>query len=245
MIVDGKHSEMVQTPMLSAKESQTQRVGALSLHEDGTLEGDIREIRFGNAASEWRERNRFRNDSAREEDLKEELKHRFADFSVSKVKFAVAADGSIPVGLTYHIVVPGYAQRTGKRLLLRVNYFESSFGNQLPQRTRHNHIYFNYPWSEVDTLELKIPAGFELDHADAPPNINAPPTCTYAVRISFVKSKNTLVYSRQLTFGDKGLLLFNKQSYPDMRALFDTFRTSDEHMLTLKAEEVAAVSSQE
>jgi hypothetical protein len=80
LIADGKHPEMVQTPMLSAAESQTQRVGTLSLQEDGTLEGDIREIRFGNAASEWRERNRFRNDAEREEELKDELKRRLRRF---------------------------------------------------------------------------------------------------------------------------------------------------------------------
>jgi hypothetical protein len=240
LIADGKHPEMVQTPMLSAAESQTQRVGTLSLQEDGTLEGDIREIRFGNAASEWRERNRFRNDAEREEELKDELKRRFADFSVSRIKFAVPPDVSIPVGLTYHVVVPGYAQRTGKRLIVRVNYFGSSFGSQLPQGTRHNHIYFDYPWSELDTVDLKIPAGFELDHADAPANITAPPTCTYVVRMSFTKSKNTLSYSRQLTFGDKGLLLFDKRSYPDMKTLFEGIHASDEHMVTLKAQDVAS-----
>jgi hypothetical protein len=245
LIADGKHPEMVQTPMLSAKDSQTQRVGSLSLREDGTLEGDIREIRFGNAASEWRERDRFRNDSSREEGLRDELKQRFSDFQVSKVKFTEPADLSKPVGLTYHIVVSGYAQRTGKRLLVRVNYFGPSFGNQLPQGTRYNHIYFPYPWSEVDTLEIKIPSGFVLDHADAPANVNAAPTCVYAVRISFTKSKNTLVYNRQLTFGDKTLLLFDKKSYPDMRSLFDGVYTSDEHMLTLKSDEAAVASTQE
>jgi hypothetical protein len=79
-----------------------------------------------------------------------------------------------------------------------------------------------------------------LDHADAPANITAPPTCTYVVRMSFTKSKNSLSYSRQLTFGDKALLLFDKRSYPDLKTLFEGIHASDEHMLTLKAQDVAA-----
>ncbi len=245
LIADGKHPEMVQTPILGASESQTQRLATFSLKEDGTLEGDIREIRFGNAASVWRERNRFTNDSVREDHFREELKHRFADFTVSKVQFNVPADLSLPLGMVYHIVIPGYAQRTGKRLFVRVNYFGSGLGAQFAESTRHNHIYFDYPWSESDFIEFKIPAGFELDNGDVPSGVNARPTCAYTVGLSFNKSQNTLTYNRQLRFGDKSLLLFDKQIYPNLKTVFNAIQHSDDHMVTLKTQELAAGSKQD
>lgn len=245
LIADGKHPEMVETPMLTASENKTQRVGTLSLKEDGTVEGDIREIRYGNAASMWREMNRFTNDSVREEELRDELKRRFANFTVSKVKFNASPDASKPIGIVYHIVIPGYAQRTGKRLFVRVNYFGSGLGTQFAESTRYNHIYFNYPWSESDSIELKLPNGFELDHGDSPANVNAPPTCSYNVHLSFDKERNALTYDRQLKFGDKNLMLFDKQVYTTLRAVLNAIHQSDDHMMTLKTQEIAAASPQE
>lgn len=240
LVTDGKHPEMVQTPMLSAAENLERRLATLTLSEDGTLEGDIREMRFGNSASQWREQNRYTNDEQREQQLRDELKERFADFTLSKVKFTAMPDASRPVGIVYHIVVPGYTQRTGKRLFLRPDYFAAGFGSFFTETSRHNNIYFEYPWSEFDSVDIKLPAGFVLDHADAPSGVNAPPTCTYSIRMSFDKPNNLLHYERHLTFGGKDLLLFGKDVYPTLKKVFDIMHESDNHMLTLKAAEMAA-----
>jgi hypothetical protein len=240
LVTDGKHPEMIQTPILGAAENMERRLANLTLSEDGTLEGDIREMKFGNYASEWREQNRYTNDAEREQDLKDELKERFADFSLSKVKFTASADASKPVGIVYHVVVPNYTQRTGKRLFLRPDYFASGFGSFFTESTRHNNVYFQFPWSEFDTIELKLPAGFVLDHADAPAGVKAPPTCVYTVRIALDKANNRLQYERHLTFGDRDLLMFSKDVYPTLKKVFDTIHESDNHMLTLKAADIAS-----
>jgi hypothetical protein len=101
-------------------------------------------------------------------------------------------------------------------------------------------VYFEFPWSELDTVQLKVPAGFDLDHADAPVGINAPPTSEYKVKITFDKTQNILGYERRLTFGGKDLLMFSKDVYPTLKKVFDTIHESDNHMLTLKAADIAA-----
>ena len=242
LIADDKHPEMVQTPMLTAAENMKRRIGVLSLSEDGTLEGDIRVMRFGNYASEWRELNRDRNDAQREEELRDELKGRFADFSLTRAGFFASADAANPVGIVYHIVIPHYAQRTGKRLFVQPDYFAAGFGNVFTGSTRHNHIYFEFPWSEVDTVELKLPPGFELDHADAPAGIHAPPTCDYSVTMGLDKANRLLKYERRLSFGNKDLLVFDKQLYPTLKRVFDNMHEGDNHMLTLKAADISAAA---
>lgn len=239
LIDDDKHPEMVQTPLLTAAENMKRRIAVLSLSEDGTLEGDIRVMRFGTYASEWREHNRDTNADRREDELREELKERFAEFSATKVSFSASADPANPVGAVYHIVIPHYAQRTGKRLFVQPDYFAAGYGSVFTNSVRYNHIYFEFPWSEADTVELKLPAGFELDHADAPAGINARPTCEYAVAISFDKANRLVKYERRLTFGDKGLLVFDKSIYPSLKKVFDAMHEADNHMLTLKAADLS------
>ena len=175
LINDPKQPEMIQTPMLSAADSVKHNYAMFTLSEDGVLEGDVRQMLFGNQDSVWRERNRYTNDTQREEALRDELKQRFADFDLSKVTITVNPDPTKPIGLTYHLVIRNYAQRTGKRIFIQPNYFAAGLGTLFPEATRHNNIYFEFPWSESDTVDLKLPAGFVLDHGDAPAGINIPP----------------------------------------------------------------------
>jgi hypothetical protein len=58
--------------------------------------------------------------------------------------------------------------------------------------------------------------------------------------MSLDKPNNLLHYERRLTFGGKDLLLFGKDVYPTLKKVFDIMHESDNHMLTLKAAEMAA-----
>jgi transglutaminase-like putative cysteine protease len=220
LITDPRDPEMLQTPLLTAQENMKNRFATFTLSDDGVLEGNVREILFGNDASVWREENRHTNDTQREDGLREELKHRFSDFDLSNVKFTVNPDASKPIGLTYHLVVRNYAQRTGKRLFVQPNYFSSGFGSRFPEGTRHNSVYFRYPWGELDSIDLTLPAGFELDHGDSPANL--------------------VQYRRQFIFGDKDMLFFEAKVYPNLKKVFDTIHEADNHMLTFKSEAATA-----
>lgn len=244
LIADGKHPDLVETPMMAAADSVEHRIADLSLSDSGELEGDIREIRGGNYASEWRSQNRFTNQDQREEELRAELKQRFSDFTASRITFNASPDLSKPVGITYHIVIPHYAGRTGKRIFVQPDYFTAGLASLFTETTRYNDIYFDFPWSELDTVRLKLPAGYQLDHADNPTGINAAPTCDYRVKIGFDKNANQLVYERRLVFGQQSALLFEKQVYPVLKKVFDGVHEGDQHMLTLKAVETAPASGQ-
>jgi hypothetical protein len=236
LVTDPKDPEMVRTPLLTAQQSSKSRRATFTLSEEGALGGDVHEILSGNQASAWRETNRHKNDTQREEALREELKNRFADFEITNLKFIANPDPSKAIGINYHLLVRNYAQRTGKRLFVQPNYFAAGFGNRFPETTRHNSIYFEYPWMEVDAVDLNLPAGFELDHGDAPPAMNIPPTVKYSVKIGFDKAHNQIQYRREFIFGDKDLLIFEANVYPRLKKVFDLMHDYDNHMLTLKAE---------
>jgi hypothetical protein len=244
LITDNKSPEMVLTPLLSAKESVKNRYADLTLSEDGTLEGNVRVILFGNEASVWREQNRHTNDTQREDAVREELKQRFADFDVSKIRVVANPDPAKAVGIYYHLVVRNYAQRTGKRLFIDPDFFASPYGSRFPETSRHNNIYFEYPWGEVDSVDLTVPAGYGLDHADAPNGINIPSTCDYAVQIGFDKGHNQIQYRRHFFFGDKNILLYEAKVYPTLKKVFDGVHDGDNHMLTFKTEASAAALNQ-
>lgn len=243
LIADPKEPEFVQTPLLSSKNSALQRIGNFTLSLDGDLEGDIREIYSGNKAAEWRRRFGEANDAEREDALREDLKARFAEFELTDAKFHVPLEVDKGVSVVYRIKVQGYAQRTGKRLFLIPAFFEAGEGSRFTQETRQQSIYFDYPWSETDIIDLQVPEGYHLDHGDAPAEVAFLPIGTYKVSIAVTKT-NKLLYQRDLVFGSNQMLLFDARAYPVLKQVFDKVHAADGHMLTLKAATEASAQIQ-
>src|ERR1700761_4423030 len=233
LIADPKDPEFVMTPLLNAKNSSLQRIGNFTLSPEGDLEGDVREIYSGNKAAEWRKRFGEANDAEREDALHDDLKQRFAEFELSDAKFHVPPDVSKGLSVVYRIKIQGYAQRTGKRLFVVPAFFEAGAGSRFTQETREQNIYFDYPWSETDVINLQLPEGYHLDHGDAPAAVAFPPIGNYKVTIALTKT-NAILYQRELMFGSDKVLLFDAKEYPRLKQVFDKMHAADGHMLTLK-----------
>ncbi|HMJ60770.1 MAG TPA: DUF3857 domain-containing protein [Bryobacteraceae bacterium] len=239
LIADPKDPEFVTTPLFSSQESKIARFADLKLSSEGVLEGDIREIRMGNRAAEWREQFASMNDAEREDDLRQELKARFAEFEMSEAKFSGTEDVTKAVGLRYHVKVEGYAQRSGKRLFVTPAFFEAALGARFTAAKRELPIYFPYPWSENDVVTIQMPEGYTLDHADAPAPLPFAPIGNYAVKIFVKQPNNVLEYHRDLVFGSDKVLLFDTGAYPAVKEIFDRIHQADAHMLTLKTDATA------
>ena len=101
--------------------------------------------------------------------------------------------------------------------------------------SRKYDIYFNYPWSENDTVEIELPQGFSLDNADAPTDLaDQQKISSLKFDIKIDKAKNSLTYNRKFHFGGGGNIFFRVKSYQPIKNLFDEFHKSDTHTITLK-----------
>ena len=107
----------------------------------------------------------------REETLRNSLKARISTAELSDIKVENVTDPIKPFLYAYHVRVPGYAQRTGKRIFLQPAFFEHGVSTLFSSSERRYPIYFHYPWSEEDEVTIDLPAGYVLDHADAPNSI--------------------------------------------------------------------------
>lgn len=234
LLPDGKNSEWVQTPLLTSEQTKIQRIATLTLSPEGDIEGNVRELYWGNESIAWRIEHAHQNDAEREAYIREQLKARFADFEVKDIKVTVSPDASKPVGVAYYVTVKNYCQRTGKRLFLRPSFFTAGHAAVFADETRTNALYFRYPWSESDSIEIKLPDGFQLDHPEGPAGVPFPPVGQYMAKLSFVASTNTLRYGRSFVFGTDKILAFDASNYKAFKGIFDQVHTSDEHLITLK-----------
>jgi hypothetical protein len=234
LISDPKEPTFVKTPMSPPEKSLERRTGKFRLLEDGTLEGDVRIEYTGHLGLDKKEYNDDDSPAEREKTLRDSVKARMSTAEISDIKIENVTDPIKPFVYAYHVSVPGYAQRTGKRLFLQPAFFQHGLAAMFTPSQRHHPIYFNYPWSEKDEIQIELPAGFALDNPDSPAPFESANISRYKVQLAGSADGRKIVYSREFFFGGGGNILFAEQGYSGLKRLFDILHQNDEHTITLK-----------
>ncbi|HEX6284623.1 MAG TPA: hypothetical protein VFZ71_07100, partial [Pyrinomonadaceae bacterium] len=231
----------VDTPMTPQEKSRVQRRAKLKLSEDGTLEGQIHVEYTGHFAIERKEELDEESETQREAAVKGEIKSQLSAAEITNVKIENVTDHVKPLIVTYDIRVPGYAQRTGKRIFIQPAFFQYGLKPLFSSATRKHAIYFHYPWSEDDQIHIDVPTGYALDNADAPAPFGSGVISEYKPSLSITSDGKTLVYKRTFFFGGGGSVLFPVESYPAVKGYFDQLNKQDNHSVALK--QAAAASN--
>ncbi|HJQ31856.1 MAG TPA: DUF3857 domain-containing protein [Pyrinomonadaceae bacterium] len=237
LLSDPKEPTFVVTPLSGPEKSMERRTGTFRLSEDGTLEGDVRIEYTGHLAADLKESNDDDSPAEREEALKSRFTQRLGGAELTGIKVENAADPVKPFVYAFHVRVPGYAQRTGKRLFLQPAFFQKGYAARFPTSDRRQSVYFHYPWSEEDRVQIELPEGFALDNAEAPVPFSGGDLSKYEPTVGVTKDGRTLVYTRKFFFGRGGGnagLLFPVTSYPALKSYFDQVNKGDGHTIALK-----------
>jgi transglutaminase-like putative cysteine protease len=231
LVTDPKEPQFVRTPISPAEKTAKKRTAKLKLSEDGALEGEVRIEYTGHFAVEMKEDNDEETAEQREKKLNDSVKGRLAGAELSDIKIESANDPLKPFVYSYKVRVPGYAERTGKRLFLQPAFFQKGLDQMFPTSARQHDIYFHYPWAEADHVIIELPEGFALDNAEAPGGINFGDAGHYKVAIGITKDLRALEYKREFQFNE---LMLPKSVYPNLKRVFEAIHQSDNHAITLK-----------
>lgn len=231
MIIDPAFPVFEKTPVSLPEKSVERRTANLRLSEDGALEGDVRIEYTGHFAVGLKEENDDESADQREKSLRDMIKEQMSTAELSGIRVENVVDPVKPFVYSFHVRVPGYAQRSGKRLFLQPAFFQKGIETMFSASTRKHGIYFHYSWMEDDTVVIELPAGFALDNADAPQGFGAPDVAVYKVKISVAGKAEALEYRRTFSFDG---LIFPVSSYSGLKRLFDAVYQADNHTITLK-----------
>jgi hypothetical protein len=234
LITDPKEPVWVETPMSSHEKSLVKRTAKLKLSDEGTLEGDVAVEFTGHVGIERKEDMDADSETQREESLREELKNQMSAAEITEIKIENVTDHVKPLVYKYHVRFPGYAQRTGKRLFLQPAFFQHGVAPLFATTNRKYPIYFHYPWSEDDVVEIDLPKGYALDSADAPSPFASGEISEYKPSLAASTDGTLLVYKRKFFFGGKGSVLYPVSAYPALKTYFDTMHKQDNHSIALK-----------
>ncbi|MEW6210524.1 MAG: hypothetical protein AB1631_19320 [Acidobacteriota bacterium] len=222
------------TPLSPPEKSVEKCSAKLRLAEDGTLEGDVRIEYTGHLAVLFKENNDEDSPQQREQTLIDAIKKRMATAELSDIRIENVTDPVKPFIYQFHIRVPDYAQKTGKRLFLQPAFFQKGDGPLFSTSERKHAIYFHFPWKEEDDVLVELPKGYALDNADAPGPFNVNQVGAYDVKLQSINDGQALRLQRSFFFGGGGSILFPAQSYASLKRVFDVLHERDNHTITLK-----------
>ena len=164
---------------------------------------------FGKTGTTGGEQREFYDEvspAEREKAVRQVCKERVSTAELSGIMLENVTDPAKPFVLSYHVRVPGYAQRTGKRFFLQPAFFQYGLKPLFSSSERQHPVYFHYPWAEEDTVTIELPADFVLDNPTAP--FKAEDISQYYVQIQFDQARRALTYRRSFSFGRSGKILF-------------------------------------
>ncbi len=233
LLLDEKGLLFARTQISPAETSVLKRNGTLRLSEDGTLEGDIGLWFLGHFGAAEKELMDGLTAAEREQTIRDGVKRRISSGEITNIQVENEKDPASIMTETYHVRVPGYAQRTGRRLLLQPGYFQQGLPALFSSSTRTNDIFFKHAWTEADTITIELPPGFALEEGDQPKPVSAGTSGKHVVQIGVTEDGRTLKYSRLLSFGLDQKLTFPASEYSNVKRVFDVFHELDSHTVSL------------
>lgn len=222
----------VPTPLSGPERSVTSRTASFELKDDGALQGLVRLAYSGHAAAQRRKEWKAQSAATREESVREAVRKQFDAAQVSEVRVENVDSAERPLECSYVVAIPGYAQKTGKRMFLQMDYFDRGQPARFPSSSRRYPVFFDYAWTEEDQVTVKVPPGYSLESPEAPGPVDLGEIGSYQVTVMAGAGK--MVHQRKLVFGRGGRLVFPVAAYPLLKQAFDEIHKRDQHALALR-----------
>jgi hypothetical protein len=225
-------SELAQTPPPDYKKAVTQRIGRMTLSDDGSLRGKITVAWSGEEAIAHRLGEYATDEAGRKKDLEDEIKRLLPPGAV--VTFESAAGWDDPekqLSASFSAEIPSFAATTGKRMLVPNALFETHSRQPFSHGERKLPVYFSYPFYTADDVQITMPSGVRVENMPQ----GAPIKSDYAF-YELKRAANGNVLSLGRTFAMGGIA-FKKEDYDGLRKFYGgvTAGDSDQVVLTVAA----------
>lgn len=201
LLVSGDSGELIELPILPPQDSGIRRSGKFILSSNGTLSGEVIDMRYGDYGSF--ERNAYRYMTKKEDQIKPIetiLSHSFGTYQIAKASIANLDLRDAPFQMTYSFVAPDYAKTAGQLMLVRPRVLGEKSSDLLEKKeVRKYAVEFEGPRRDVDHIEITLPAGYQVDELPPPTDVEYPFGSYHS------KSElqgNALVYTRTVEIKD-------------------------------------------
>jgi Domain of Unknown Function with PDB structure (DUF3857) len=162
LVTDGG-GELIHLPLSKPELNQMTRTAKLTLLPDGTVKGEVKEVRTGSMAAESRMTFAHESNADRKKILERFLGRMVGNFQLDSVEAANLEDIDKELVINYKFSAEHYAKNAGPLLLVRPRVLGEKLGALDMTRPRHYPYSFDVPTLQTDTFEFNLPDGYKVD----------------------------------------------------------------------------------
>jgi hypothetical protein len=165
LLVTEDGGELIQLPQLAPSASGQQRMAKLRLSPEGTLSGEVTEVLRGDFAASQRYALRsVTKDADRIKHIETLLSHSLGTFQITKASVGNLDVHDQPFEYMYSFTADKYAKSAGNLLLVRPRVIGNWSSDILEKKEPRKYpVEFGGPLKDTDTIEIKLPSGYEVD----------------------------------------------------------------------------------
>jgi hypothetical protein len=230
MLVTPAGGELLALPQTSSELNGVVRAAKLTLDENGTLSGDVREAWSGDAAAGQRYTlSTAQQDVDQIKPVEAMLTHSLSTFQILHATVANLKAMEQPLIWKYTVEIPRYARTAGDLLIIRPRVLGSMSSALLESKEPRQHpIEFEAPVRNTDVFEIAVPAGYVPD--TLPPAMNQD-LGFVAYRSSTTFAGNVLRYTRTLEVKELSVPVAKAQS---LKEFFRVIEADERNSALLK-----------
>ncbi len=227
LLVTDSGGELIHLPVSAPDLNKIRRTAKLKLLPDGTLQGDIEEVRSGYIAMLERGRLQHQTDKDRKKML-ELMGSNIGSFQIDSFDLSNENDIDKDLVLHYKFTASHYAKSAGPLLLVRPRVIGEMAGAYDVTKPRHYAYEFDAPFLRSDSVEITLPDGYSIDELPEPASAVFP-FAEYTSKSE--KAGNVLKYTREYKMQTTQVPLDGMEQ---LRKLFSQIGADEKNMAVLK-----------
>ena len=228
LLVADPGGELIHLPATHAEFNRINRTAKLKLLPDGTLQGEIEEVRSGFEAMRSRYDLEHESDKDRKKLIESMLGRSISGFEVNSFDLLNADDIDKDLVLRYKFTASHYAKNAGQLLLLRPRVLGEMAGTFDSTKPRHYPYIFEAPSFRSDSVEITLPEGYNVDELPEPTKAIYP-FAEYSSKAEM--AGNVLKYSREYKIETTQVPLARIEQ---LKKLFGQISVDERNMAVLK-----------
>jgi hypothetical protein len=228
LLVTEQGGELIHFPVSKPDSNRLTRTARLSLLPDGTLQGEVEEVRTGTEA--YRTRSRFGRQSEvdRKKALERALGGSMPAFHLDSMEAQNLDNIENDLILRYKFTAEHYAKNAGPLLLVRPRVAGEKLSPLDGTKPRYYAYEFDSPALETDIFEISLPDGYKIDELPDP----AKASFSFGEYNSKLESAgNVLKYSREYKITSSSV---PPERIGDLKKFFHEINMDEKNMAVLK-----------
>jgi hypothetical protein len=163
LLVTDSGGELIHLPMSKPEFNRMTRTAKLTLMADGSLKGEVQEVRTGAEAAIGRYTFEHETSADRRKTMERFLGRMMGNVQLTSVDAENLDDIEKDLVIHYKFSAEHYAKNSGQLLLVRPRVVGEKLGALDMSKPRHYSYEFEAPTLQTDVFEFNLPDGYKID----------------------------------------------------------------------------------